>query len=103
MLTNRTYYRGSLAHYDMAAVAALPYGTSVFCKDELVVYVLQELQITLLVLLLDGSYLAELGCNTEEALFFSLLGHTVVHVGPFVVLALGGSFRFSSVEGISAP
>ena len=46
--------------------------------------------------LLDGSHAAHLGSNLCEALFLGLLCHAVVHVGPLVVFALGGSLQIAS-------
>ncbi|MDJ1645473.1 hypothetical protein P5W92_34480, partial [Streptomyces sp. J15] len=52
-----------LTYYDMTAVRALPDAIAVSREYELVLYVLQELAITLLVVLLDFSHHLKLSSN----------------------------------------
>ena len=56
MVADRTNLWSLLAYYDMTAVRALPDAVAVTREDELVLHVLQELAITLLVVLLDFSH-----------------------------------------------
>ena len=55
MVADWANLRSLLAYYDMSAFRALPDAVAVTREDELVLYVLQELAITLLVVLLDFS------------------------------------------------
>ena len=82
---------GSLgAHYQVAAVAAFPQGDTGLLKDGLGLDVVQQGAVALLVGLLDGGNTAELLGQSMEALFFGVLSHAVIHIGPLVVLALSG-------------
>ena len=90
--------RGLLADDHVTAVAADPDAVSVAREDHAVLDVLGELAIALLVVLLDGADHAELGSNFLEAFFVGFLGHAVVHVGPFEVLA--GSSLFEVGDGV---
>lgn len=85
--------RSLLAYYDMSAVRALPDAVAVTREDELVLYVLQELAITLLMMLLDFSNHLKLSCNLLETFFASLLCHAWIHIGPLIVLTIGSSFQ----------
>ena len=82
-----------LAYYDMTAVRALPNAVAVAREDELVLHVLQELAITLLVVLLDFCHHFKLDCNLLETFFMSLLCHAWIHIGPLVVLTISSSLQ----------
>ena len=82
-----------LAYYDMTAVRALPDAVAVAREDELVLHVLQELAITLLVVLLNLSHHFKLDCNLLEAFLASFLSHAWIHIGPLVVLTIGSSLQ----------
>ena len=76
-------------HDDVTAVAAFPNSDLALGKDLSGLHVLKQCAVALLVVLLDGGDHAELGGQGREALLVSGLGKAVVHIGPFVVLALG--------------
>ena len=82
-----------LTYYDMTAVRALPDAIAVSREYELVLYVLQELAITLLVVLLDFSHHLKLSSNLLEAFLVSFLCHAWIHIGPLVVLTISCSFE----------
>jgi hypothetical protein len=82
-----------LAYYDMTAVRALPDAVAVAREDELVLHVLQELAITLLVVLLNLSHHFKLDCNLLEAFLASFLSHAWIHIGPLVVLTISSSLQ----------
>ena len=82
---------GSLAaDDDVTAVAANPGAIAVAREDEAALDVADELAIALLMMLLDGTDHAELRGDLLEALLVGDLSELVVHVGPLVVLAIGG-------------
>ena len=88
-------YSGSLgADNNVAAVTALPDLNLASFKDLLGLYVVQQSAVSVLMALFDSGNTAELGCKLLEAFFIGFLGHTVIHIGPLIVLAL------SSVEEV---
>jgi len=84
-----TDVRGGGAHYDMSAVAALPYLNLTLGKDGGGLNVLEQGAVALLVLLLYGAHHTELGGQLREAFSFRGLGEALVHIGPLIVLAIG--------------
>ena len=85
-----THLRGGGAHHDVAAVAALPHLDLTLLEDLSRLHVVEQRPVALLVALLDGGHQAEFGGQLREALRLSGLGEAVIHVGPLIVLALGG-------------
>ena len=82
---------GSLgANDDVSAVAALPDLDLALLKDGGGLYVGEQRAITLLVMLLNGGNQAELLGKLGKALLLCRLGKAIVHIGPLVVLTLGG-------------
>ena len=73
----------------MSAVAALPHLHFALLEDGGRLDVLQQGTIALLVAFLDGSHHTELGSQFLETFLFGSLCETFVHIGPFVVLAVG--------------
>ena len=90
-----------LAYYDVTAVRALPDAIAITRENYLVLNVLQELAITLLVVLLNLSYHLELSGNLVEALLTSLFSHAFVHLCPLAMLTLGSSQKvlFCTLDG----
>ena len=86
---NGANLRSLLANNDMATVAALPDAVAVAREDNALLDVLDQLAVALLVVTLDGANHTELSGNLLEALLVGLLGHTIVHVRPLIVLASG--------------
>ena len=85
---------GSLGAYDdVSAVAALPYLDVALLEYFLHFYVFQQGTIALLMALLDGADHTELCRQLGEALFFSGLGKSCVHIGPLKVFALSRGFK----------
>ena len=93
MVANRAYLWSLLAYADVATVGALPDAIAITREDELVLYVLQQLAITLLVVLLDGCHHLKLDGNLLETFLASFLCHAWIHLCPLVVLAIGSSFQ----------
>ena len=81
---------GGGADHDVTAVAALPDLDLGLLEDLGSLDILQQGTVALLVVLLDGGDQTELACQLIEALLFGGLGEAGIHVGPLVVLALGG-------------
>ena len=77
------------AHNDMTTVAALPYFHLALLKHLCGLDVLQQGTVALFVTLLDGSHETEFSGQSGESLFLGCLCKSLVHVGPFVVLAFG--------------
>ena len=90
MRADRANLRSALADVDVAAVAALPDISPVLLEDGAVFKRLEQLEVSLLVRLLDSAYALELIRDLLEALFSGFLSHTIVHIGPFAVLAGSG-------------
>ena len=90
MRADRAGSRSLGTHDEVTAVAALPHGHLALLEDLLHFHVAQQGAIALLVGLFDLGDQTELRSQLLEALFLSFLGHAVVHIGPLVVLAVGG-------------
>ena len=88
MGADRADLRSLGANHDETAVAALTDLNLALLKDLLVLHVVQQVALSLLMGLLDGSNASKLGRKSRKALFLGLLGHTVIHIGPLEVLAL---------------
>ena len=81
---------GSLgANNNVTAVAAFPNLDAGFFKHGLGFHVLQQLAVTLFVGLLDSSNPTELLGKIVEAFLVSFLRHSVIHIRPLGILALG--------------
>lgn len=89
MVTGRADLGSRRADYDVTAVAALPYLDFALLEDLSGLYIAEQGTVTLFVMLLNGCNQTELASQIVEAFLLSGLGKAVVHVGPFVVLALG--------------
>ena len=74
----------------MAAVAADPHSVAVAGEHDALLDVLEQTAVALLVMALDGGHGTEFAGYLGEAFFLGFGRHAVVHVGPLVVLALGG-------------
>jgi len=74
-----------LADNDVTTVAALPDAVAIAREYHAVLDILQELAVTLLVVLLNLTNAAELNSQLWEALFDSVLCHLLVHISPLVV------------------
>ena len=90
MSANGTELRSSLTHHKVTAVAAFPDGLARLLKHLLHLHVGEQSAIAVLMRLLDLCNGAELISQLREALFLCFLGKGGIHIGPFVVLALGG-------------
>lgn len=90
MGANRANLRRFLAYDDVTAVAAYPDGVALAREYDSLLDVLEQAQIALLVVALDGTNGAEFEGDFGESLFFGFFCHAVIHVGPLVVFALGG-------------
>ena len=88
--------RSFLADDQVAAVTAFPHDDAGLLKDLLSLNVVQQCAITLFMALLDGSNATHLAGQIMEAFLVSFLGHTVVHIGPLVVLALSSMLQVGS-------
>ena len=77
----------------MTAVSALPDHITILREHLLVIDVLQELAVTLFMLLFDSGHTLEFLGDLVEALLASLLSHAGIHVGPLKVLTTGGIFK----------
>ena len=93
MRAHRANLRRLLAHHEVTAVAALPHGLLALFKDLLHLHIGKQRAVALLVALLDLADLAELLRQGGKALLLRFLREGGVHVGPFVVLALGGGSK----------
>ena len=103
MVAHGALVGGLGADDDVAAVRALPDGVAVAREDKTVLDVLQEFAIAGLMLAFDGSDLTELLGNLVESFGFSLGSHAVVHISPFVVLALSSVLQVGlSVSHLAA-
>ena len=89
MCTNGADLRSLGANYDMTAIAALPHLHFALLEDSSSLDVLQQSTIALLMTFLDDGYQTELGSQFVETFLFGSLCETFIHVGPFVVLAIG--------------
>ena len=81
---------GGGANHDVTAVAALPNLDLALGEDLGHLHVLQQGAIALLMVLLHSGDETETGGQLMEALLLGGLGEAVIHIGPLVVLALGG-------------
>lgn len=80
---------GSLRAYDdVSAVAAFPHLHLALGEHFCHLHIVEQCAITLLVTTLDGSYEAKLCGELVESLLIGSLGESLIHVRPFVVLAL---------------
>ena len=86
MVTYRANSWSLLADNDVTTVAALPDAVALTREYYAILDVLQELAVTLLVVLLNLTNAAELNCQLREAFFHSILCHLLVHISPLVVL-----------------
>ncbi len=78
---------------DVTAVAAFPHLDFALFEDGCSFHVLEEGAVAFLVALLDGGDGAELLGEGGKAFGFGSLRKVFVHVGPFVVFAIGGSLQ----------
>ena len=99
MLAYGAYFRSFFANHDVAAVAADPDCIVIAGKYYAVLDVGQQTAITLFVVAFDGCYGPETPCNFLEALLFGLASHTLVHVGPFEILAIGSILQICHSVG----
>ncbi len=95
MIADRADGRSLLADDDMAAVRALPNHVAVAREDEAFFDVLQQLAVAFFVFLFDFADHFKLTRDFVEAFFTGFLGHLSVHVGPFIIFAVGGSLQVS--------
>ena len=83
-------FRSLGAHDDVTTVAAFPDFNLALFKDLHGFHIGQQLAVAFLVMLFNGGNQAEFGGQLREALLLGGLGKAFVHIGPFVVFALGG-------------
>ena len=93
MIADRADFRGFLADDDVTAVGALPDHVAFAGEDEAFLDVGKELAIAFFVFFFDLADHFEQGSDPREAFFTGGLGETVIHVGPFIVFAVSGSFQ----------
>ena len=93
MIADRADFRGFLADDDVTAVGALPDHVAFAGEDEAFLDVGKELAIAFFVFFFDLADHFEQGSDPREAFFLSGLGETVIHIGPFIVFAVSGSFQ----------
>ncbi len=96
MATNRANPRSLRTDYDMSTVTAFPDLVTILREDHIMLDIIQQLQVTLLMMLLDGTDHLKLSSDLGEALFTSLLGHTRIHIRPFIVLTVSTNLKISS-------
>ena len=103
MLAHWAELRSLLADYNVAAVDALPHHVAVAREYQFALNVGQELAIAGFVLSLDFAYQVKQGSDSVEAFFASLGSKAGVHVGPFVVFAVGSIHKVvGSARNITA-
>ena len=74
----------------MTAVAALPYLDLASREYFRRLNIMQKRAVAFLMVLFNGGYKAEFRRKLGEAFLFGGFGEAVVHIGPFVIFALGG-------------
>ena len=79
-----------LADDDMAAVGALPDHVAVAGEHKAALNIRQQLAVAVFVLTLDLSHFFKQESQVVKALFLGVLRHLGIHIGPLVILALGG-------------
>lgn len=98
----RTHLGSLLAYDDASAVAADPDCVAVAGEFDSLLDVLEQLAVTLLMMTLYLADSAEFACDFGEALLVGLACHTIVHVGPLVVLTLCGVLEIGHCVGYLA-
>ena len=102
MGTNRADFRRGFSHHDMATVAAFPNLNATLFEDFLYLNVVQQSPVSFLVVLLNSCYATEFLSQLRETFFFSGLGKALIHVRPFIVLAVSGGSQILGC-GADAP
>ncbi len=87
---HRAHLRCIRRQNDVTAIATFPYTDSALAKHLMSLDIVQKCTITLLVVPFYLAYPTKLPGKRHEALFFRLLGKTVVHIRPLIILTLGG-------------
>ena len=95
MVADRADFRSFGTDNNVTADAAFPHRHFALEEDVLHLNVVEQLTITFFVGLFDGADHTELGSDFREAFFFGFLGKRCIHVGPFVVFAVGCSLQVS--------
>ena len=90
MSANGAKFGSFLTNHDVATVGALPDAVALAGEYYAVLNVLEQLAITLLVMLFDGTDHFKLGSNLFKTFFAGFLGEGGVHIGPLVVFAGSG-------------
>ncbi len=93
METGRAFFRGALALVDITAIAAFPFGLSLFLEDRTVLYVLHERQIALFVVLLHFGDLSPGNGDILESFLFRYVSEGRIEQGVLFILAGGGGFE----------
>ena len=91
LLADRADIRCLGPHDQVTAVAAFPDGLFAFFEDLLHFDILQQGAVAFFVGLFHSGHIPELLGQFGEAFVFGVLGEASVHVGPFVIFAIGGS------------
>ena len=99
MVADRADFRGLLADNDVTAVCALPDHITFAGEDEAFLDIGKELAIAFFVIFFDLADHFEQGGDPREAFFPCGLGEAIVHIGPFVVFAVSGSFEVGDGVG----
>ena len=88
-----THLRRAGANDDVAAVPTLPHLHLTLGKHLRHLHIVQQGTVALLMVLLDGGHQTEAVGQLGKAFGLGGLGEVLVHVRPFVVLALGGGLQ----------
>ena len=91
MIAGRTYLRRTDADYNVAAIPAFPDLDLALFKYLGRFYVFKQCTVALFMVLFNFAYQTEALCKLGKAFLIGCFGKALVHVGPFVVLAVGRS------------
>ena len=89
-------YGSLVAYVDVTAVAADPDHLGIAGEYLLLLDVGQQSKVTLLVVLLNGGNAVKQECDVVKAFLAGDLGEFLVHLGPLVILTLGGCLQVLS-------
>ena len=93
MVTNWADFRSFFSHYDMTAVATLPYAVAITGEYELIFHVFKEFSITFFVLFFYGCDAFKEFCDFIKAFFSGFLCKGWVHFFPLIGFAVGCVFE----------
>ena len=84
------HFGGFFADVDVAAVGAFPHNDTGFFEHFLGFHIVQELAVAFFVHFFDFAYSFNELSQFVETFFFGFFSEGGVHIGPFVVFAVGG-------------